>query len=79
MASHLTLKWTLQGLQARRGIFHVAYSVPQIKLIFSVSGVERAEKRRDFLLASDGAQRVAVILFKVTWERWDSGCFGRLW
>lgn len=27
-------------------------------------------------MAQDEAQRVAVILFKVTEERWDSGCLG---
>lgn len=54
----------------------MVWSVQQIKLIFSSSGVERAEKRSHFPLASDGAQRVAVILFKVTKERWDSGCLG---
>lgn len=54
----------------------MVWSVPQIKLISSSNGVERAEKRSYFPLASDVAQRVAVILFKVTKEKWDSGCLG---
>lgn len=50
------------------GIIHVACSVPQIKLIFSSSRIERERtgKKDTFPLASDGPHMVAVVLFKVT-------------
>lgn len=52
----------------KRGIIHVARSVPQIKLIFSSSRTERGGKRDNFPLALNGPHRVAVISFKVTWK-----------